>query len=118
MSGERRRLSLRCARPPRCARRFTRLAGESLEPRMLLAGDITTGLVHYWTFDETTGDTAHDSAGGSDGTLVNWSPAEPKWEPGRVGGALQFGTTDNYVIAQPQAMTGSYAVSFWVNVTA
>src|SRR5262245_38162185 len=71
---------------------------EWLEPRTLLAGDITTGLVHYWTFDETSGDTAHDSVGGSDGTLVNWVPTEPKWEAGRVGGALHFGTSDDYVI--------------------
>src|SRR6266568_4579085 len=34
---------------------------EPLEQRLLLAGDITTGLVHYWTFDETSGDIAHDS---------------------------------------------------------
>ncbi len=94
-----------------------RLRVESLEPRMPLAADITTGLIHHWTFDETTGDTAHDVAGGSDGTLVNWTPTEPKWESGRVGGALQFSTADNAVIATPPALTGSYAVSFWLNVT-
>jgi hypothetical protein len=83
---------------------------------MLLAGDILAGLVHHWTFDETSGDVANDSAGTSNGTLINWSSAEPKWEPGRVGGALRFETPDNYVIAQPPAMNGSYAVSFWLNV--
>jgi hypothetical protein len=97
------------------ARRARRLRFEGLEPRTLLAGDITTGLVHHWTFDETSGDIAADSAGDSDGTLVNWSPTEPKWDTGRVGGALRFSTADNYVIAQPPAMSGSYAVSFWLN---
>jgi hypothetical protein len=28
---------------------------------------------------------------------------------------LRFSTADNYVIAQPPAMSGSYAVSFWLN---
>ena len=93
----RRRRSPRSNRCRRC--RF-----EALEPRTLLAAEITTGLVHHWKFDETAGDTAADSAGGADGTLVNWSPTEPKWEAGRVGGALRFSTADNYVIAQPPAM--------------
>src|SRR5207248_615215 len=98
-------------------RRYRPLMAEPLEPRLALAGDITTGLVHYWTFDETSGDIAHDSAGTSDGTLVNWSANEPKWEPGMVGSALHFSTADDYVIAQPPAISGTFAVSFWVNVT-
>jgi len=68
---------------------------ERLESRLPLAADITTGLVHHWTFDETTGDTAQDSAGDADGTLINWNATEPKWEPGRVGGALRFASSDN-----------------------
>src|SRR4051794_13808507 len=63
---------------------FTRLRCEALEPRLALAGDITTGLVHYWTFDETSGDIAHDSVGNADGTLMNWNASEAKWSPGRV----------------------------------
>ena len=90
----------------RKAVRGRRCVFESLESRALLAADIATGLAHHWKFDETAGDTAADSAGGSNGTLVNWGAAEPKWEPGRVGGALRFSTADNYVIAQPPAMSG------------
>jgi hypothetical protein len=90
---------------------------EPLEPRLALAGDITTGLIHHWTFDETSGDTAHDSAGASDGTLVNWLASQPKWEPGRVGGALRFSSTGSYVIAPSTPMSGSFAVSFWLNDT-
>ena len=88
---------------------------ERLEPRLPLVADITTGLVHHWTFDETSGDTANDSAGDSDGALVNWTPTEPKWEPGRVGGALRFATSDNYVIAPQPGMTGSFSIAFWLN---
>lgn len=82
----------------------------------LVPGDITTGLAHRWTFDETAGTTAHDIVGGSDGTLLNWNATEAKWIPGRVGGALQFSSADDAVIATPPALTGSYAVSFWLNV--
>jgi hypothetical protein len=87
---------------------------EPLEPRTPLAADITTGLIHHWTFDETSGDTAADSAG-SNGTLVGWAASEPKWIAGRVGGAIRFDTADNYVVATPPALSGSYAVSFWIN---
>lgn len=98
------------------AKRNRRAHFEPLEARLPLAADITTGLVHHWTFDETSGDTAADVAGGSNGTLFNWAASEPKWEPGRVGGALRFDTADNRVVAQPPAMSGSYSVSFWINV--
>jgi hypothetical protein len=120
-SDRRRDFSERCRKDRRGRsggrRRFSALRLEALEPRLNLAGDITTGLVHYWTFDETSGDIAHDSAGNADGTLVNWDASEPKWSDGRVGGALDFSTADDYVTAQPPAMSGSYAVSFWLNVT-
>jgi ELWxxDGT repeat protein len=96
--------------------RFRRLLAEPLEPRLSPAGDITTGLVHYWSFDETTGDVAQDSVGGADGALQGWTADENKWVPGRVGGALEFDTPDNAVLAAPAAMSGSYAVSFWIDV--
>jgi len=53
----------------------------------------TTGLMTYWSFDENTGDTAQDSAGGYDGTLIN----SPSWIPGTFGSALNFDGTNQYV---------------------
>src|SRR5262245_51495265 len=97
--------------------RFRRLSVERLERRALLAADITTGLVHYWTFDETSGNVAHDSAGTSDGSLVNWIAGQPKWELGRVGGALRFSSTGAYMITQPPPLTPSFAIAFWLNET-
>ena len=41
--------------------------------------DTLAGLVHRWTFDEQTGNIAHDSENGNDGTLLNWSGGEAKW---------------------------------------
>ena len=44
------------------------------------------GLVAQYTFDEGSGDTASDSAGGYDGTIVGAT-----WTSGKSGGALDFG---------------------------
>jgi hypothetical protein len=52
-----------------------------------------TGLVAYWKFDEDDGNTAYDSAGNNDGTLVN----SPLWTSGQVKGALNFNGLNQYV---------------------
>jgi len=54
-----------------------------------------TGSVAHWNLDETEGSIAHDSAGSYDGILNG----NPVWRPagGRVGGALEFDGTDDYV---------------------
>ena len=46
--------------------------------------DITTGLAHYWPFDETSGYVAADSVGDNDVTLFNWGQGESRLVPGRV----------------------------------
>ena len=50
--------------------------------------NVVEGLVAYWAFDETDGDTASDSSlNGHDGTLVG----DPQWtEDGYFGGGLVF----------------------------
>jgi len=54
----------------------------------------THGLVGYWRFDDGTGLNAVDSSGmGNNGTLTNG----PAWTTGKVGGALSFDGTDDYV---------------------
>ncbi|MHC4426578.1 MAG: hypothetical protein ACYSYV_10835 [Planctomycetota bacterium] len=52
-------------------------------------------LVAHWRLDETTGNVAHDSAGGHDGACHG----EPLWQPtgGKVGGALEFDGRNDYV---------------------
>ena len=53
------------------------------------------GLVAHWQLDEAEGDVAHDSAGGSDGTVRGG----PLWqsEGGAIGGALQLDGLDDYI---------------------
>ena len=54
------------------------------------------GLIGHWKFDETSGTTAADSSGsGNTGTLTNMTGSE--WTTGKVGGALDFDGTNDYV---------------------
>jgi hypothetical protein len=55
--------------------------------------------VGYWKFDEGGGTTAGDSSGnGNTGTLLP-STSTPTWVTGKVGGALSFDGTNDYVDA-------------------
>lgn len=60
-----------------------------------------TGLVGYWSFDEGSGTTAEDfsPANANTGTLTN----SPTWVDGKVGKALSFDGTDDYVTMGDQA---------------
>jgi chitodextrinase len=50
--------------------------------------------VGWWNFDETFGSTAADSSGNNhSGGLIN----NPTWTTGKVGGAISFNGTTNYV---------------------
>jgi hypothetical protein len=57
------------------------------------------GMVSYWKLEEGDGVTAFDVVDGRDGTL---EPATdpPVWTSGRVGGALSFDGSNDYVLGQ------------------
>jgi len=58
------------------------------------AGDCSADLIAHLGFDEGSGTVAHDTSGnGHDGTLNG----DPQWVAGRIGGALDFDGTDDYV---------------------
>jgi endonuclease/exonuclease/phosphatase family metal-dependent hydrolase len=75
-----------------------------------------TGLIGHWKFDEGSNLTAADSVGGATGTLVN----NPAWTNGKVGGALQFNGTTQFVQIQNQPswnrVSSKYTVAFWIQV--
>ena len=50
--------------------------------------------IAHWTFDEGSGTTAHDSAGSHNGIITGAT-----WTEGRIGGALSFDGTNDYVAA-------------------
>jgi len=68
--------------------------------------------VSYWAFDEGSGTTAYDAAGGYDGTLSG-----PGWtSSSTAGGALQFDGVNDYVqvdFAEVYNEPGPLTVSLW-----
>jgi len=83
----------------------------------VITGDVwsfTTGkLVGWWKLDETSSETAVDSAGNNDGRLVGG----PQWKPtgGKVGGALEFDGVDDYVETDYATDLPVWTVAVWVN---
>jgi hypothetical protein len=74
-----------------------------------------TGLVGYWSFDEGSGTKAEDfsPANANTGTLTN----SPTWVDGKVGKALSFDGTDDWVdIGSSSSLNVStdYTISMWV----
>jgi len=71
-------------------------------------------LMAYWKLDETSGTTAADSAGSNDGTLAG----DPTWQPadGRIGGALLFDGSDDYVTTEfvLDPSKGPFSVFAWI----
>src|SRR5262249_2365916 len=57
-----------------------------------VAGSVS-GLTHYWAFEEGSGGTTADSAGGTTGTLTGG----PSWSAGKIGGGLSFSGTGQRV---------------------
>ncbi len=61
-------------------------------------GDMRSGLVGYWKFDEAGGTTARDSSGNNNnGDLKPLCPNCPEWKTGRSRNALQFDGVNDYV---------------------
>ena len=78
--------------------------------------DLGRGLVGRWTFDEGKGSTVRDVSGrGNHGSVMGGA----KWTAGRVGGALEFDGTDDFVSIPNESrfdITGSVTVAAWIRV--
>jgi hypothetical protein len=71
-------------------------------------------LLSHWTFDEGSGTIAYDSAGSNNGTLVNG----PVWTTGRIGGALSFDGTNDYVaLSSFTVSTNNGTIALWFNTS-
>ena len=74
-------------------------------------------LLLHWTFDETSGLAATDSAGGNDGTLEGFADDDSQWVAGAVGtGALSFGA-DDYVYVSMVPPVSSQTMCAWVKTS-
>ena len=67
--------------------------------------------VALWTFDESSGDTAYDSAGDNHGTVHG-----AIWTEGILDGALQFDGVDDYVDCgnDPALAPDLFSLSMWI----
>ena len=70
--------------------------------------------VGFWPFDAGNGETAADEVGDHDGTLVG----DPEWVDGRVGSALRFDGSDDYVDTNAAVLDTSndYSIAAWVKL--
>ena len=76
--------------------------------------DAIPGTLALWHFDEGSGTVLQDSAGPNNGLIVN----SPEWVPGRVGKALRFNGSNQYVRAKAGLILGgarAFTVEAWVN---
>jgi len=77
----------------------------------------TTGLVGYWSFEDGSGTKAEDFSPSSTntGTLTNG----PAWVDGKIGKALSFDGTDDYVSSGDVLNMGisNFSISAWVKST-
>lgn len=80
--------------------------------------DITNGLVAYWSFDEWSGDTAHDYSGNGNHGLIEGGAT---WTTGISGSALEFDGIDdnvnlnNHIGNLAFDITDDYTFSGWIN---
>lgn len=75
---------------------------------------VSGALVAHWKFDETSGTTAHDSAGNNDGYVSEFGT---DWAQGHEGGALNFAGQTGYVeVYDSPPLNPTQAVTFaaWI----
>jgi len=75
--------------------------------------NITDGLVGHWKFDEGSGTIAYDASGNNNhGTLVDG----PNWVDGKIGGALDFDGSNDYVEVDNQDILTSdhITIAAWI----
>ncbi len=90
------------------------LVGLMTQP--VFAQNVEDGIVAYWDFNETSGETASDVSGnGHDGTLMG----DPKWtNDGYFGGAIEFDQVGDEVNVPYHADLNqeTFTISAWANV--
>ena len=92
------------------------LVGLMIMIQPVFAQNVEDGIVAYWAFNETSGETASDSSeNGHDGTLIG----DPKWtKDGYFGGALEFDQTGDEVNVPYHADLNqeTFTICAWANV--
>jgi hypothetical protein len=77
-------------------------------------GDVFQGIVHRWTFNETSGNVAADIRSGNNANLAGWSFGESQWVQGRYGNGLDFDGNDTRAITSAAISLTQYTATFWL----
>jgi len=72
---------------------------------------LSTGLLGWWKFDETSGSTAADSSGNG----FHASVTGATWTAGKLGGALDLDAADSVSMPGPTGAMAAFSVAFWIN---
>jgi subtilase family serine protease len=81
-------------------------------------GQCQTGLLGYWTFDEGSGSTAHDSSGNANtGIVTNLVGSPITWAAGVMGQALHFDHHTKVSVSNSPSLNpfSGITISAWVN---
>jgi len=82
---------------------------------------LNSGLVRFWVFNEGTGNIVNDLSGNEDtGTLTNMAfPSTPTsgWNPGRLGPAISFDGSDDYISTSYMPPAGNITIAYWAKWT-
>jgi len=75
-----------------------------------IVGSASADLVAHLSFDESSGNVAHDTSGnGNDGTLNG----DPQWVAGLISGALDFDGDGDYVEI-PRIVQDDFTLAAWI----
>lgn len=75
----------------------------------------TTNLVAEWKFEEGVGTTTYDTSGNSNNGVFGAGSSAPTWTTGKIGKALNFNGTNDYLDISDLTLTGQFTYSFWIN---
>jgi len=98
----------------------TLIVGKSVSAAITIRPALNLGLVGYWSMDEGSGSKAYDQSGNRNtGTAYSSTTPTASWADGKLGKALDFDGTDDYVnipTASSINITSNITVSAWINI--
>lgn len=99
------------------------LASAGIRPSLpvVAAGPKLPTPIHYWSFDEKSGDTVADrgkgdSRGKSPLRLSRWGEGQACFVPGRIGNALRFSQQEHFAATDRYVDYPQFTIAFWLKV--
>ena len=95
------------------------ISGTTTSLEYCIPGDTSScsAPIAEWKFEEGVGTTAYDSSGNNNNGVFGTGSSAPSWTTGKVGKALNFNGTTNYISSPSISISNSISVSAWVKST-